>query len=85
MGGDGVLLVAGEAFVWRPWEGFGLNKDGGGEDAKRRMVNKKGQWEVEEQVWGLLGLVWPRPGKFYTLSHSSKSNAFHNFFLFVCY
>ncbi|KAL2013053.1 hypothetical protein VTN00DRAFT_578 [Thermoascus crustaceus] len=64
-GGDGVLLVGGEAFAWRPWEGFDLNKKGSGGkgdgDVKGMMVNAKGQWEVEEQVWGLLGLVWPRP------------------------
>jgi hypothetical protein len=57
-GGDGVVLVGGEAFVWRPWET--LN---GGAQAKSQMVNEKGQFEVPEEVWGLLGLVWPRPGK----------------------
>ncbi|BCS29147.1 Mth938-like domain-containing protein [Aspergillus puulaauensis] len=53
-GGDGVLLVAGEAFTWRPWLG---KKDG----QKNDMVNAKGQFEVDEQAWGLLDLVWPRP------------------------
>jgi alkaline phosphatase len=53
--GDGVLLVGGEAFSWRPWKG---NK--GGE--KSAMVNAKGQFEVDEQSWGVLDLVWPRPG-----------------------
>lgn len=66
-GGDGVLLVGGEAFAWRPWEAFSNNKDRGGEggisDLKGMMVNAKGQWAVDEQVWGLLGLIWPRPGK----------------------
>ncbi|KKK22148.1 hypothetical protein AOCH_006221 [Aspergillus ochraceoroseus] len=52
-GGDGVLLVGGEAFAWKPWAG----KEGG----RDTMVNKKGQFEVDEQVWGILGLVWPRP------------------------
>lgn len=28
------------------------------------MVNAKGQFEVDEEVWGLLGIVWPRPGEF---------------------
>ncbi|KAL1981772.1 hypothetical protein VTN96DRAFT_2155 [Rasamsonia emersonii] len=55
-GGDGVLLVGGEAFTWRPWQAFS-----GGADAKSMMVNEKGQFEVAEEVWGLLGLVWPRP------------------------
>ena len=54
-GGTGVLLVAGEAFSWRPWEaGKGVKK--------MRLVNDKGQWEVEDEAWGLLGLVWPKPG-----------------------
>ncbi|KAL3474217.1 hypothetical protein BJX99DRAFT_232128 [Aspergillus californicus] len=53
-GGDGVLLVGGEAFAWRPWMG----KEGG---ERNGMVNGKGQFEVDEQVWGVLGLVWPRP------------------------
>ncbi|KAM3081988.1 hypothetical protein ACMFMG_004448 [Clarireedia jacksonii] len=52
--GDGVLLLGGEAFAWRPW----LAAEGKGEG----MVNGKGQWEVGEQAWGLLGCVWPRPG-----------------------
>jgi hypothetical protein len=57
-GGDGCLLVGGEVFAWRPWEGKG-------EYAKKgAMINAKGQWEVEEEVWGLLGLVWPKPGEF---------------------
>lgn len=54
-GGDGVLLVGGEAFAWRPWK---VN-----EGKRADMVNKKGQFEVDEQAWGLLGLVWPRPGE----------------------
>jgi hypothetical protein len=55
-GGDGVLLVGGEAFTWRPWLV--------GEDGKNGMVNAKGQFEVDEQAWGVLDLVWPRPGMF---------------------
>lgn len=53
--GDGVLLVGGEAFAWRPW----ATKAG-----KKEMVNRKGQFEVDEEVWGVLGVVWPRPGTF---------------------
>ncbi|PWY73794.1 hypothetical protein BO94DRAFT_538836 [Aspergillus sclerotioniger CBS 115572] len=52
-GGDGVLLIGGEAFAWRPWHGV--------EGGKDSMVNKKGQFEVGEQAWGILNLVWPRP------------------------
>ncbi|KAE8352644.1 hypothetical protein BDV28DRAFT_134782 [Aspergillus coremiiformis] len=51
--GDGLLLIGGEAFSWRPWKAT----DGD----LTTMVNQKGQFEVDEQAWGLLGLVWPRP------------------------
>jgi NADH dehydrogenase [ubiquinone] 1 alpha subcomplex assembly factor 3 len=47
-GGSGVLLVAGEAFSWRPWEA-------GQGDV--RLVNEKGQFDVEDEAW-------PKPGKF---------------------
>lgn len=57
-GGDGVVLVAGEAFAWRPWQLL-KNVD----DAKASMVNAKGQFEIPEDAWGLLSLVWPRPGE----------------------
>lgn len=50
-GGDGALLVNGEAFAWRPWEG------------KKGLVNEKGLWEVGEEDFGVLGLMWPRPGR----------------------
>ncbi len=53
-GGSGCLLVGGEAFGWRPWEAMG---DGGG-----GMVNQKGQWDVGDGAWGVLEVVWPRPG-----------------------
>lgn len=48
-----MLLVAGEAFAWRPWEA--------GRESLR-LVNGKGQWDVEDEAWGLLELVWPKPG-----------------------
>lgn len=50
--GDGILLVGGEAFSWRPWV-----------QREKRLVNAKGQWEVDSSAFDLLGLVWPRPGK----------------------
>ncbi|KAL8708349.1 MAG: hypothetical protein Q9220_006729 [cf. Caloplaca sp. 1 TL-2023] len=53
-GGSGCLLVGGEAFGWRPWDAHSGRKGSG-------MVNKKGQWEVEEGSWGLLDIVWPKP------------------------
>lgn len=60
--GDGVLLVGGEAFVWRPWKAI----EGAVDDnaARNSMLNAKGQFELDESVWGLLNLVWPKPGMF---------------------
>ena len=55
VGGSGVLLVAGEAFTWKPWEASNAERN-------LRMVNEKGQFEVPDEVWGLLELVWPKPG-----------------------
>ncbi|PYH40890.1 Mth938-like domain-containing protein [Aspergillus saccharolyticus JOP 1030-1] len=52
-GGDGVMLIGGEAFPWRPWQA--------GPGGRAGMINKKGQFELDEQVWGVLSLVWPRP------------------------
>lgn len=54
--GAGVLLIAGEAFSWRPWELEVLGKN--------KLINKKGQWEVGDDAWGVFGLVWPKPGNF---------------------
>jgi NADH dehydrogenase [ubiquinone] 1 alpha subcomplex assembly factor 3 len=53
--GMGVLLVAGEAFAWSPWAAAGGNK-------QTRLINEKGQWDVGDDAWGVLGLVWPKPG-----------------------
>ena len=50
--GSGLLLVGGEAFRWRPWEAGG----------KGRLVNGRGQWDVGDGAWGILGAVWPKPG-----------------------
>ncbi|KAI1647512.1 hypothetical protein F4815DRAFT_451173 [Daldinia loculata] len=49
--GSGVLLINGEAFTWRPWAPRG----------EKRLLNKKGQWEVPNETFGLFGLLWPRP------------------------
>jgi len=63
-GGNGALLVGGEAFAWRPWD---LEQGNGGirGRGKKRLVNEKGQWDVGSEAFGLLGLVWPRPGEFF--------------------
>ena len=50
--GSGALLVGGEAFAWRPWE------------ISAGLVNERGQFEVDALAWGLLSIVWPRPGEF---------------------
>ena len=63
-GGSGCLLVGGEAFSWRPWEA-GSRRGGPGTG---RMANKKGQWDVEKEAWGIFDLVWPKPGKLCFLS-----------------
>jgi hypothetical protein len=60
--GSGVLLVGGEAFGWRPWNAGSAKAEKGG--SGRRLLNKKGQWEVDEGAWGLLEVVWPKPGSY---------------------
>lgn len=52
-GGDGALLVNGEAFAWRPWEMKG----------EKRMVNDKGQFDIPKESLSIFSLLWPRPGK----------------------
>lgn len=56
--GRGVLLVGGEAFEWQPW------------GAEKRLLNAKGQWEVPEGAFGLLDLLWPRPGMFSSIRYA---------------
>lgn len=60
--GSGCLLVNGEALEWRPWEASG-----------GRLLNEQGQWECDDQAWGVLDLVWPKPG----MSSSSSSSSSH--------
>lgn len=59
-GGSGCLLVGGEAFEWRPWQVA---------TQQRPMVNAKGQWDVDKEVWALLEVVWPRPGGWESFLH----------------
>ncbi|KAI1818797.1 hypothetical protein GGS20DRAFT_526916 [Poronia punctata] len=49
--GSGVILVGGEAFEWKPWLARG----------EHRLLNSKGQWEIPNEAFGLLSLLWPRP------------------------
>lgn len=71
--GSGVLLVAGEAFRWKPWvrkaheesEGIAGHGDVKGMfNESGKLVNTRGQWDVDEDSWGVLKLVWPKPGTF---------------------
>ncbi|KAF5620504.1 NADH dehydrogenase [Fusarium sp. NRRL 52700] len=50
-GGNGVLLIDGEVFNWRPWEAKG----------SMNLVNKKGQFELPPKAFALFDLLWPRP------------------------
>ncbi|GME22503.1 hypothetical protein GTA08_BOTSDO11857 [Neofusicoccum parvum] len=75
--GAGVLLVAGDAFKWRPWirEGRkeGTVADGGvgdGAEAGRsgvtvgttgKLRDDRGMWECDQSAWGALEVVWPKP------------------------
>ncbi|TKA81079.1 hypothetical protein B0A55_02535 [Friedmanniomyces simplex] len=70
--GSGVLLVGGEAFKWRPWLREGrkegtIGSGGTGDDAKGpnspggKILNAKGQFDVDRLAWGLLDLAWPKP------------------------
>jgi hypothetical protein len=53
LGGNGVILVGGEAFAWRPWLAKG----------SKTLVNSKGQWDVPADAFGVLDILWPRPGE----------------------
>ncbi|RDA86253.1 hypothetical protein CP532_5114 [Ophiocordyceps camponoti-leonardi (nom. inval.)] len=50
-GGDGAILVSGQAFVWRPWQVNGVMK----------LVNEKGQFDLPKVAFGLFEVLWPRP------------------------
>lgn len=54
--GSGVILIGGEAFLWRPWEGTSTKK-------LATMLSKVGTLNVGGNGggWGLLELLWPKP------------------------
>ena len=66
--GSGLLLVGGEAFRWRPWiragwiEGATTAAARGDDTVMGKLLNTRGQWEVGIDAWGVLELVWPKPG-----------------------
>ncbi|KAH6893425.1 NADH dehydrogenase 1 alpha subcomplex assembly factor 3 [Thelonectria olida] len=49
--GNGVMLIDGEVFNWRPWEAKG----------SKVLANKKGQLEIPANSFAVLDLLWPRP------------------------
>ena len=79
--GSGVLLVGGEAFRWRPWAvtngSAGPAAEGKrGDDGLRGSVkDSKGLWEAQISAWGVLDLVWPKPGKFFKHCSSLRNRA----------
>lgn len=62
-GGDGALLVNGEAFSWRPWVANG----------NKSLVNKKGQFEIPAEALSMFDMLWPRPGKFARRGQTCRS------------
>jgi len=78
--GCGILLIGGEAYRWKPWlrEGRkeGTVAEGGtGDDAMTgKLLNAKGQWEVPEQAWGVLELLYPKPGTFVIACNECVTN-----------
>ena len=57
--GSGIMLIGGEAFRWWPWTAGGGVSSG---KMEGRLLNAKGQWEVKQEGWGVLDLVYPKPG-----------------------
>lgn len=56
---SGILLIGGEAFRWWPWAKPGVA--GSDSTMKGKLLNAKGQWEVPQETWGALELVYPKP------------------------
>lgn len=63
LGGDGALLVGGEAFAWRPWAAR-ADSDTSDKSKKLQLYNERGQLDLPAEAFSVLGLVWPRPGGF---------------------
>jgi NADH dehydrogenase [ubiquinone] 1 alpha subcomplex assembly factor 3 len=58
--GSGILLIGGEAFRWWPWAKEGSTQER--DVMSGKLLNAKGQWEVQPEMWGVLELVYPKPG-----------------------
>ena len=74
--GDGVILIGGEAFVWRPWMAASQNPQETstppsqilrGVDLKDQgngtggLITGPSVFRIPPSAWGILGLVWPKP------------------------
>jgi NADH dehydrogenase [ubiquinone] 1 alpha subcomplex assembly factor 3 len=69
----GVMLLGGEAFLWRPWnsvpesegEGKGEGRDGRGKENEARrgeaLLDKRGMLVLPPTTLGLLASMYPRP------------------------
>jgi len=55
-GGSGVLLLGGEAFLWRPWTNPQNPGAGIGD-----LLNKVGVLSISKQGFGVLDLLYPKP------------------------
>jgi len=54
--------------------GSGLRQKGANETARTGgVVNKLGQFEVNDEAWGLFKALWPKPGIFLFASASTKT------------
>lgn len=63
-GGAGILLLGGEAFVWRPWMttttagGAGMGSPGGGISG---LLSSTGVLTLPKEAFGVLELLYPKP------------------------
>ncbi|ROT42056.1 hypothetical protein SODALDRAFT_6128 [Sodiomyces alkalinus F11] len=60
LGGDGALLVGGEAFAWRPWLAK-ADSDASDKSKRLRLYNERGQLDIPPEAFSVLGLMWPKP------------------------
>ena len=58
---SGVMLLGGQAFRWRPWAASGRRN--GSQEHGARLLNARGQFEPDLGSWGVLDVIWPKPGE----------------------
>lgn len=59
---SGILLIGGEAFRWWPWRQDGTVPTDESDAMTGKLLNAKGQLDVHMGAWGVLELVYPKPG-----------------------